>query len=133
MFMIFRNFATMGLIAILATSIPAPLRADDAPLGTGGSAAEAPAASIAASNPALADPGGIRTSLANNGVQFGINYIGDVFGNVSGGFKRDVVYEGRLELVIDVDLEKAIGWKNGAIHLNGYQTHGTGLSRYAIG
>jgi porin len=52
--------------------------------------------------------GGIRQTLAERGVTFQINYIGDSMGNVTGGIKRGATYNGRLELVLDVDLEKAL-------------------------
>ena len=92
-----------------------------------------PVPSIAPSIPALADPAGIRAALAAKGILLGLNYIGDVFGNVSGGIRRGAVYEGRLELVADADLEKLAGWQGSAFHFNAYQIHGTGLSRYYVG
>jgi len=92
-----------------------------------------PSPSIATSFPAIADPAGIRSALAAKGIQFGVNYIGDVFGNLTGGSRRGTVYEGRLELVIDADLEKLAGWQGGSFHANAYQIHGAGLSRYFIG
>jgi porin len=54
-------------------------------------------------------------------------------GNVTGGIKRGATYNGRLELVLDVDLEKALGLKDAAIHANGFQIHGVGLDRHYIG
>jgi porin len=47
--------------------------------------------------------------------------------------KRGAIYDGRLEAIIDADLEKLAGWKGGAVHLNAYQIHGTGLSREYVG
>src|ERR1051325_11209863 len=43
------------------------------------------------------------------GIKFAATYIGEVLGNPSGGFKQGSVYEGRLNLAIDVDLEKLAG------------------------
>lgn len=92
-----------------------------------------PSPSIATSWPAIADPGGIRSMLAAGGVQFGLNYIGDVMGNASGGMRRGTIYEGRLELTLDSELEKLAGLQGLSFHLNAFQIHGTGLTRYYIG
>ena len=92
-----------------------------------------PSPSIATSIPALADPGGIRSALAAKGVAFQLNYIGEALSDVSGGMRRGTIYDGRFELVIDADLEKMFGWTGAAVHMNVYQIHGTGLSRYNIG
>src|SRR6478672_11152361 len=43
------------------------------------------------------------------GIKFAATYIGEALGNPSGGLKRDSVYEGRLNLAVDVDLEKLTG------------------------
>lgn len=89
-----------------------------------------PNPTIATSFPAIADPGGIRKVLAPNGIEFGLNYIGDVMGNASGGMRQGAVHEGRFELVVDANLEKLYGWQGSAFHFNAYQIHGNGLSRY---
>ena len=60
--------------------------------------------------PRFGDPGGIRSALAARGVTYAINYIGDVLGNPTGGFAQGTFYDGRLEVAITVDMEKAIGW-----------------------
>ena len=40
------------------------------------------------------------------GIKFAATYIGEALGNPSGGLKRGSVYEGPLNLAVDVDLEK---------------------------
>lgn len=93
-----------------------------------------PSPSIATTFPAIADPGGLRTALASKGVQFQLNYIGEVFSDVSGGERTGAIYDSRLELVIDADLEKMFGWQGAAVHVNGYWIDGTGgLSRDYVG
>jgi len=47
----------------------------------------------------LADPGGVRSRLAKHGIQFGVNYIGEVLGNPSAGIKQSTHYDGLLEVV----------------------------------
>ena len=90
--------------------------------------------SIASSLPAeLADPGGMRAALAAKGIQFQLNYIGEVLGDVAGGMRQGSIYDNRLELVIDADLEKLFGWQGAALHANGYWIGGTGLSGNYVG
>jgi porin len=81
----------------------------------------------------LASFGGLRPWLSARGVTFQLNDIAETFGNLSGGLRRGATLDNRLELVIDADLEKLVGWKDGSIHLNGYQINGTGPSRNLVG
>lgn len=63
------------------------------------------------------------------GVKFAATYIGETLGNLSGGLKQGAVYEGRLNLAIDVDLQKLAGLDGTTFHANVFQIHGQGLSR----
>ena len=92
-----------------------------------------PDGSLGTGLPTLADPTGLRRALWERGVKFQLNYIGEVQGVTSGGLKRGSRYGGRLELVIDADLEKMVGWTGATFHANAYQIHGTGISRYNLG
>jgi porin len=74
-----------------------------------------------------------REVLADWGVQFNATYIAEVFGNPTGGVRRGTIYTGRLDLGMDVDLEKVVGWTGATFHTNMYQIHGQGLSRDYIG
>jgi porin len=67
--------------------------------------------------------------LTQHGVKFAATYIGEVLGNVSGGLKQGAVYEGRLNLAVDVDLQKLAGLDQLTFHANMFQIHGEGLSR----
>ena len=66
------------------------------------------------------------------GIKFAATYIGEVLGNPSGGLKQGDTYEGRLNLAVDVDLEKLAGIRQLAFHANLFQIHGGGLSRGAL-
>ncbi|MGY2904651.1 carbohydrate-selective porin OprB [Bradyrhizobium sp. URHC0002] len=66
------------------------------------------------------------------GVKFAATYIGETLGNVSGGLKKGAVYEGRLNLAIDLDLQKLIGVDQFRFHANIFQIHGGGLSRGSL-
>lgn len=83
--------------------------------------------------PELADPGGARAASAAKGIQFQLNYIGEVLGDVGGGMRQGSIYDNRLELCVDVDLEKMVGWEGAALHANGYVIGGNGLSRSYVG
>jgi porin len=63
------------------------------------------------------------------GVKFAATYIGETQGNVSGGLKQGAVYDGRLNLAVDVDLQKLAGLRELTFHANMFQIHGDGLSR----
>jgi porin len=67
--------------------------------------------------------------LQRYGVKFAATYIGEVLGNVSGGLKQGAIYEGRLNLAVDVDLQKLVGIDKLTFHANMFQIHGGGLSR----
>ena len=79
------------------------------------------------------DWGGLRTDWENQGVQLGANYIGEILGNPTGGVRRGAIYEGRLEVLLNLDLEKIAGWSGATIHANAYQIHGRGLSANDLG
>ncbi|WP_246791309.1 carbohydrate porin [Bradyrhizobium commune] len=63
------------------------------------------------------------------GVKFAATYIGEALGNPTGGLKQGAVYEGRLNLALDVDLDKLAGLDKLTFHANMFQIHGDGLSR----
>jgi len=93
-----------------------------------------PEGSIASVLPSrLADPGGVRSALGARGIVVGANYIGEVFGNTSGGVERSAHYDGRLELFVDADLSKIAGLKGLCFHANGYQIHGTSIPAENLG
>ena len=67
--------------------------------------------------------------LQKYGVKFAATYIGEILGNATGGLRQGAIYEGRLNLAVDVDLQKLAGWDQTAFHANVFQIHGKGLSR----
>jgi porin len=69
------------------------------------------------------DWGGSRTQLAEKGIEVGIAYIGENMSVVSGGLRRGTSYEGRLDLVVDTDLERLIGWRGAKTHIKAFQIH----------
>jgi porin len=81
----------------------------------------------------LADPLGIRPVLKAQGIEYSLTYIADVLGNPVGGIRQGAIAEDRLNLRLNLDLQKIAGWEGGTIHANAYFIHGTGLSRYYVG
>ncbi|MET4197059.1 carbohydrate porin [Bradyrhizobium sp. LA6.12] len=67
--------------------------------------------------------------LANKGLNFGATYIADNIANVSGGVKRGAIHFGRLDLSVDSDLDKLVGWTGGRFYANAFVIYGQGLSR----
>jgi porin len=67
--------------------------------------------------------------LQKYGIKFAATYIGETQGNVSGGLQQGAVYDGRLNLAVDVDLQKLAGLRELTFHANMFQIHGDGLSR----
>lgn len=76
---------------------------------------------------------GLNDVSAKLGIQFSATYIAEVLGNASGGVKQGGVFTGRLDLGVDIDLDRMIGWSGAKFHANMYQINGEGLSRDYIG
>ena len=74
------------------------------------------------------DWGGLRTSLEESGLKIGGVYTGEALGNPSGGLRRRAVAEGLLEIDIDADFDKLIGWQGLTFHTSLLQIHGRSLS-----
>ncbi|MET4116251.1 porin [Bradyrhizobium sp. JR4.1] len=70
--------------------------------------------------------------LANKGLNFGAAYIADNIGNLSGGVRRGAIHFGRLDLSVDADLDKLVGWSGGRFYANAFVIYGRGLSRNCI-
>lgn len=84
----------------------------------------------------LAQPAGegnLTKWMPFKGLQYCLTYTGELLSTTSGGVRRGTGIEGRLEAVVHVDLEEALGWKGGTFHANGFQIHGRGPSRYYVG
>ena len=67
------------------------------------------------------------------GIKFTLSYVSDLLGNISGGIRRGLTYEGRLNGAVDLDLAKIAGVQGLSLHANVFQIHGRGLSRNDIG
>ncbi len=118
-----------GGVAILRVALAATLFASLASRqGRGGESPPAgiPNPSIGSSLPANGDPSGARAALAALGVTYGLNYIGELFDVTSGGLSRGSTFNGRIEIVPDIDLETVAGWQGAKFHAHIWYIHGVG-------
>lgn len=81
---------------------------------------------------ATGDWGGLRTKLVDRGVHLYAGYAGEVLANVSGGLRRGGIYEGLLELGLELDTAKLGLWTGGLVRATSLNSHGPVFSsRYA--
>src|SRR5690242_16617663 len=51
-----------------------------------------------------------RNGLADKGLALGATFVMDTIGNPTGGMRQGAINFGRLDLGVDADLDKLIGW-----------------------
>ncbi|MCG5237345.1 carbohydrate porin [Xanthobacter oligotrophicus] len=119
--------ALLGGPVAMAADVATP-----APAAAEAPAAEAPA-SIAPQLGWLGDWGGYRTKLADAGIQVGVNYIGELWRNTTGGLGTGTAYNGRFLFTLDADLDKLFQWKGATFHASALQIQGSGFSGQYLG
>jgi porin len=70
----------------------------------------------------------VRAAFAQRGVTYGVNWIGEYWNVAKGGNSPGSYFDGLLVTYSDIDLEKLVGWKGGAIRASAYYIHGIGPS-----
>lgn len=75
------------------------------------------------------DWGGLRSTLGDHGVVFSLTQTSDVLGNINGGIRRGVAYDGLFQPQADMDLGKLMGWSGSSAHLSAYVVQGKGISQ----
>lgn len=95
-------------------------------------AADAPPPSVADSIPALAGAAAFKKQLKDMGLTLQMTYIGEVLGNPTGGRRQGAIYDGRLEFMLEADMEKIASLQGATLHVDGFWIQGTGLTRYYI-
>ncbi len=81
----------------------------------------------------LGDAGGLRPALAKYGITFTLFEESEVFGNVTGGYKRGADYDGVTTPTVTLDTSKAFGWAGGTFQVSGFNIHGSNLSAKNLG
>jgi porin len=111
------------IVSVTALTLPAAARADCDIMDTG----------IPENAVVAIDAAGIREALAKSGLGLGGFYVGETFGNPSGGIKQGATYDGVLELHLDGDIQKMGLWKGLCFHANAYQIHGQSITAENVG
>lgn len=87
---------------------------------------------LSALGPDWASVGGLRPSLAKDGIAIGASYTGEGFHNW-GGIKDGSAYDGVLTMTADVNMAKLAGWKGGCVHASAFEIHGNSITAEDIG
>lgn len=86
-------------------------------LAAGAARADPPASGAPSAEPPAPPP-------STGPVAVGVTYYGDALDTVSGGIAPGWAYEGRLGLLLDVDLGRTVGWQGARLHASLHQIHG---------
>jgi porin len=87
-------------------------------------------AAAVTTHPAYADGRGVTPRRrATDGIFYDFVYTNDVLANVSGGTRRGVIDQGKLEALFSVELEKLAGLRGLNFFANALQIHNTGRMR----
>jgi len=80
----------------------------------------------------IGDWGGVRKQWEDAGVALGATDVSETLSNPTGGIRQLTIYQGLLDLSLNLDLEKLAKWPGASFYIDGYQISGRGLSRNAI-
>ena len=124
----------LACLAILSLGLPAQAQIASSSLPRMTKEEVVPTRSdFVAPNTLLGDWGGLRSALDQYGIGFTLNQTSDYVGNTHGGIQQGFVYDGLLDLEVDIDLNKAVGWKGGKVHFTGYGIQGQNLATQYVG
>ena len=79
------------------------------------------------------DWGGSRKRLEEAGIKLGVQEQSELWGNVSGGIRQGIHYNGLAIPSANFDLEKLWGIKGALIYTQFYEIHGRGPSATLVG
>ena len=72
------------------------------------------------------DWGGLRTTLLNDGITLGLQEQSEAWGNLLGGRRQGVTYDGLTTASLRIDLNKLAGWSGATFFVDFFQIHGHG-------
>ena len=75
----------------------------------------------------------VRSGWSTNGVSFDFSYTGELWGNIAGGRRTGVVYNGSLVMVSDVEFEPLLQWRGARLRAVGIVPHGESVSAQLVG
>ena len=70
---------------------------------------------------------------AQSAVKFTLQEQSEVWADLAGGGRRGTSYNGLTTAILDVDLDKSLGWKKGRFYVSAFDIHGHGPSRALVG
>ena len=79
------------------------------------------------------DWGGVRKQWEDAGVAFGATDVSETLSNPAGGIRQLTIYQGLLDVSLNLDLDKLLKWPGATFYTDGYWISGEGLSRNAVG
>jgi len=88
---------------------------------------------VCAPDALLGDWGGLRTRLAEHGIGFGVQNQTELWGNLTGGRKQGVEYDGLATASLCIDLGKAAQWQGATIFASAFQIYGPGPTIPLVG
>lgn len=74
----------------------------------------------------------LRERWAEKGLTFGATYTGEIFASLRGVDREQNHYHGLLDVAIDADLTKLMGWHGLTFHANGYWHHGSSITADSV-
>lgn len=81
----------------------------------------------------LGDWGGLRSQLAENGVEFEFFYVGSMPTNLGGGIRAGSAYQHGFLAALDLDTEKLGLWNGGHFHVSGVSLEGRPFADTYVG
>jgi porin len=79
------------------------------------------------------DWGGLRKQWEDAGIALGVTDVSETLSNPNGGIRQLSIYQGLLDVSLNLDLDKLLNWPSATFYIDGYWISGEGLSRNAIG
>ncbi len=127
----------LAVVAPLTLAIGAPAWAAPPPIAApasqqaGEATGQAPSGLLSdlnRTNFLLGDLFGLRTALAKYGVSLAIQETSEGLGNVTGGVRQGVDYDGLTQIELQMDTQRAFGWHGGLLNVSALDIHGRNLS-----
>jgi porin len=85
-------------------------------------------AGLTRSSSLLGNAFGARAALSKWGIDFYATETSEVLGNATGGIRQGADYDGLLQLDLQLDTQRALGWQGGTFNVSALQIHGRNLS-----
>jgi len=79
------------------------------------------------------DWGGVRKQWEDAGVALGASDVSETLSNPTGGIRQLTIYQGLLDVSLNLDLDKLLNWPGASFYTDGYWISGEGLSKNAVG